>query len=226
MIEAAESAIQDADVCLWLIDMGTPKRGAGLTNDEREIGARLSESGLPVIALLNKIDVLKDKTSLLPTMEAAAAIPGVKEVIPISAQEGEGVDTMLPQLKGLLPMGPKLYPEDMLSEQAERFFIAELIREALTLLTRQEVPYHSAVVIDKFVEESSRCVIHATIHVERSSQRAIMVGKRGSMIKEIGFRARQAAELFLGAKVFLNLHVEVSPGWTKNVRQLEEMGYK
>ncbi len=226
MIEAAESAIHDADVCVWLIDMGEPKRGPGLTDLEREIGARLSESELPVIALLNKTDIIKDKASLLPTMEAVSVIPGVRVVIPISAQEGDGVDRLLTELKKLLPRGPKLYPEDMLSEQAERFFIAELIREALTLLTRQEVPYHSAVKIDQFVEEHDRCVIHATIHVERSSQRGIMVGKRGAMIKEIGSRARQAAELFLGSKVFMKLHVEVSPGWTKDVKQLEKMGYK
>jgi GTPase len=226
MIEAAESAIQDADVCVWLIDMGTPKRGQGLTDDEREIGARLSESELPVVAVLNKIDILKNKSAMLPTMEAVSVIPGVEEVIPISAQEGDGVEKLLSQIKKLLPKGPKLYPEDMLSEQAERFFIAELIREALTLMTHQEIPYHSAVTIDEFVEERKRCVIHATIHVERTSQRAIMVGKRGAMIKEIGQRARLAAELFLGTKVFLKLHVEVSPGWTQDAKQLKKLGYQ
>jgi GTP-binding protein Era len=212
MVEAAESAIQDADVCV--------------TNDEREIGARLSDTELPVIALLNKIDQLGDKSKLLPCIEAAAAIPGIREVIPVSGLEGDGISRFLESLKALLPKGPRLYPEDMLSEQAERFFIAELIRESVINLTRQEVPYHSAVVIDQFVEEHKRCSIHATIHVERTSQRVIMVGKRGSMIKEIGQRARHAAEAFLGTPVYLKLHVEVSPGWTKDVKQLKKMGYE
>lgn len=226
MIEAAHSAISEADVCVWLIDMGTPRRPEGLTDEEREIGARLTESRMPVIALLNKTDLLKEKTKLLPTIEATARVPGVEEVIPVSALEGDGVDPFLEQLISRLPKGPKLYPEDMLSEQAERFFVAELIREALTELTRQEVPYHSAVVIDRFVEETKRCTIHATIHVERTSQRAIMIGKRGAMIREIGKRARTAAEAFLGAPVYLKLHVDVSPGWTRDARQLEKMGYK
>jgi GTPase len=226
MIEAAESAISDADVCVWLIDMGVPKRPAGLSNTEREIGARLSASALPVIALLNKVDLLKDKVILLPTMEAAAAIPGVEEVHPVSALSGDGTETFIEVLKQYLPKGPKLYPEEMLSEQAERFFIAELVREALTELTHQEIPYHSAVVVDQFVEESRRCTIHATIHVERTSQRAIVIGRRGSMIKEIGRRARLAAEAFLGSPVYLKLHVEVSPGWTRDVSQLKKMGYE
>ena len=226
MIEAAESAISDADVCVWLIDMSSPRRPQGLMDTEREIGARLSESELPVIVLLNKVDVLKDKGVLLPTMEAAAAVPGVREVLPISAMTGEGTAEFIEVLKGYLPKGPKLYPEEMLSEQAERFFIAELVREALTDLTRQEIPYHSAVVVDKFVEETKRCTIHATIHVEKTSQRAIVIGKRGAMIKEIGRRARLAAEAFLSTPVFLKLHVEVSPGWTRDVSQLKKMGYE
>lgn len=226
MIEAAESAISDADVCVWLIDMSSARRPKGIRDVEREIGARLTGSELPIIVLLNKIDLLKDKSTLLPTMEAAAAIPGVKEVLPISANTGNGTDEFIESLKKYLPNGPKLYPEEMLSEQAERFFIAELIREALTDLTQQEIPYHSAVLIDKFVEESKRCVIHAAIHVERSSQRGIVIGKRGAMIKEIGRRARQEAETFLDTSVFLKLHVEVSPGWTKNETKLKKMGYE
>ncbi len=226
MIEAAESAISDADVCVWLIDMSSPRRPNGLRDVEREIGARLTESTLPMVVLLNKIDLIKDKSVLLPTMAAASAIPGVVTVLPISAHTGEGLDEFVDILKQHLPDGPKLYPEEMLSEQAERFFIAELIREALMDLTRQEIPYHSAVVIEKFVEESKRCAIHATIHVERRSQRGIVIGKRGAMIKEIGRRARLEAEAFLGTPVFLKLYVEVSPGWTKNESKLKKMGYE
>lgn len=226
MIEAAESAISEADVCVWLIDMGAHKRERGLDADEREVAERLTTAGVPLVICLNKIDLLKNKDALLPMMDAVSAIPGVRGVLPMSGQEGEGIPLFLETLRSLLPEGPKLYPEDMLSEQAERFFIAELVREALTDLTRQEIPYHSAVVIDKFVEEQKRCVIFATIHVERASQRVIVIGKGGSMIKEIGQRARLGAESFLGMPVFLKLHVEVSPGWTNDVGQLKKMGYQ
>lgn len=226
MIEAAESAISEADVCVWLIDMGAHKREGGLDSDEREIADKLSAAGIPLVICLNKIDLLKNKDALLPIMDAVSALSGVRAVLPLSGQEGEGVPLFLETLTGLLPEGPKLYPEDMLSEQAERFFIAELVREALTDLTRQEIPYHSAVVIEKFVEEQKRCVIYATIHVERASQRGIVIGKGGSMLKEIGQRARLGAESFLGMPVFLKLHVEVSPGWTNDMGQLKKMGYQ
>ena len=226
MIEAAESAIAEADVCAWLIDMGG-RRKEGLDEDEQEVAERLAASKTPVIIGLNKIDLLKkDKAALLPMMEAISNLDGVTAVLPISGQKGEGVREFLDAITPLLPEGPKLYPEDMLSEQAERFFVAELVREALTDLTRQEIPYHSAVVIDKFVEETKQVVIYASIHVERTSQRAIVIGKGGHLIKEIGRRAREAAEALLGMPVFLKLHVEVSPGWTQSVDQLKKMGYQ
>jgi GTP-binding protein Era len=226
MIEAAESAIAEADVCIWLIDMHLHKREQGLDADELEIAERLCTAERNVIACLNKIDLVKDKKALLPLMEKVSAMPGVRAVVPISGQSGAGVDILLENVTSLLPEGPKLYPEDMLSEQAERFFVAELVREALMDLTRQEIPYHTAVVVDKFVEEQKRCVIFASIHVERASQRVIVIGKGGAMIKEIGQRARLAAEAFLGMPVFLKLHVEVSPGWTNDVDQLKKMGYQ
>jgi GTP-binding protein Era len=226
MIEEVESAISNADICLFLIDVGEPKRGDGLTEREREIGKRLAESGKPVLAVINKIDLIRDKKNLLPLIEQTGKLPGITEVIPISAKKGDGVDQVVQQLIHVLPESPKLYPEDMLSEQAERFFVAEMIREALTELTHRELPYRSAVVIDQFVEETKRCVIRATIHVEKKSQRGIMIGSKGSMIKEIGQRAREAASKFLGCAVDLILHVDVSPGWTRTPGNLKKMGYK
>ncbi len=226
MIEAAESAISDADVCVWLLDMGLHKREQGLDNNEKDIAEKLIESKLPLVVCLNKIDLLKDKSIILPVIEELSKIPNMKSTLPISAQTGDGVEEFIRSLTVLLPKGPRLYPHDMLSEQAERFFVAELIREALIDLTRQEIPYHTAVVIDKFVEEKTRCVIFASIHVERSSQRVIVVGKNGSMIKEIGTRARLAASEFLGMPVFLKLHVEVTPNWTNDLQRLKEMGYQ
>lgn len=226
MIAACESALQDADVCVWLLDAGFAKRPFALTDDELEIAARLKETGLPILALLNKVDVVQEKQQLLPLIEEVGQIEGVVDVIPLSALNGDGVDLFLSQLIERLPESPKLYPEEMLSDQAERFFVAELIREALTERLRQELPYCAAVVIDQFVEETKLCSIYATIHVERASQRGIVIGRGGQMIKAIGQTARLAAVEFLGCPVDLRLHVEVSPGWTKNKTGIEKMGYE
>jgi GTP-binding protein Era len=147
-------------------------------------------------------------------------------VVPISALDGDGVERFVELLTARLPEAPWLYPEEMLSDRAERFFVAELIREALTDLTRQEIPYKSAVVVEKFVEETERCVIHATIHVERASQRGIVIGKGGQMVQEIGTRARKDAEQLLGCPVELRLHVDVTPGWTRDPAGLRKMGYE
>jgi GTP-binding protein Era len=226
MIEEVESAIANADLCLFFIDVGEPKRGPGVTDREKSIAERLAESGKPILTLINKIDLVRDKKNLLPLLEATGKLPGVTEVIPISAKKGDGVEQVVEQLIHYLPESPKLYPEDMLSEQAERFFVAEMIREALTELTHRELPYRSAVVIDQFVEETERCVIHATIHVEKKSQRGIMIGSKGSMIKQIGQRAREAASGFLGCPVDLIIHVDVSAGWTRTPTNLKKMGYQ
>jgi GTPase len=225
MIEAAASAIAEADVAAFLIDMAEHGRPLGLTAEEEEIAARLQAARIPILVLPNKVDLVADKQLLLPLMEKAAALEGVAEVIPICARDGDGVDVFVGAVRERLPEGPRLYPEDVLSDQAERFFVAELVREAVTELTRQEVPYHSAVVIDRFVEEKTRCAVHATIHVERASQRGILIGKGGSMIKEIGTRARTAAEKFLNCRVDLMLHVDVTPGWTEGPEGISKMGY-
>ncbi|MDD5306164.1 MAG: GTPase Era [Deltaproteobacteria bacterium] len=226
MVEAAASAILEADLVAFLIDMAEPGRPPGFTEEEEEIAARLQAARVPILALPNKVDLVADKKRLLPVMERAAALEGVAEVIPICAFDGDGVELFVDAVRGRLPEGPRLYPDDVLSDQAERFFVAELVREAVTELTRQEIPYHSAVVIERFVEEKTRCSVHATIHVERASQRGILIGKHGVMIKEIGIRARDAAEKFLGCRVDLMLHVDVSPGWTDGPEGLKRMGYE
>jgi GTP-binding protein Era len=226
MVRAAESAIADADICTWLIDVSSPGRPPGLTAEEKAIAQRLEQTGLPLIVLPNKIDTLRQKEMLLPLIEAATALPGVREVIPIAALKGEAVEQYLTCLTALLPRADKLFPDDILSDQAERFFVAELIREAVTDFTHKEVPYQSAVVVDSFIEETERCVIHATIHVERAGQRGIVVGRGGKMIGRIRERAQEEAERFLRCPVELHLHVEVSPGWTRAAKGLEKMGYK
>jgi GTP-binding protein Era len=226
MMEAAQGAISEADVCVWIIDASHPRRSGGLLREEISVAESLKDLKIPIIALINKVDRLKDKGLLLPIMEETSAINGIEEVIPICALNGDGVDLFMVALLERIPFSPKLFPDDMLSDRADRFFVSELVREALIDLTRQEIPYRTAVVIDRFVEESRRCVIHGTIHVEKKSQKGIIIGKGGSMIRDIGIRARAQAEKLLGCPVDLRLHVNVSPDWTKDARGLKEMGYE
>ncbi len=226
MMEAAQGAISEADVCVWIIDASHPRRSGGLLRQELTVAKSLEDLKVPIIALINKVDRLKDKSLLLPIMEETSAIDGIEEVIPICALRGDGVDLFMVALLERIPFSPKLFPDDMLSDKADRFFVSELVREALIDLTRQEIPYRTAVVIDKFVEESRRCVIHGTIHVEKKSQKGIIIGKGGTMIRDIGIRARAEAEKLLGCPVDLRLHVNVSPDWTKDARGLKEMGYE
>ncbi len=226
MMEAAQGAISEADVCVWIIDANHPKRSAGLLRQELAVAKSLEDLKVPIIALINKVDLVKNKGLLLPIMEETSAIDGIEEVIPICALRGDGVDRFMVALLERIPFSPKLFPDDMLSDKADRFFVSELVREALIDLTRQEIPYRTAVVIDKFVEESRRCVIHGTIHVEKKSQKGIIIGKGGTMIRDIGIRARAQAEKLLGCPVDLRLHVNVTPDWTKDARGLKEMGYE
>lgn len=226
MMEAAQGAISEADVCVWIIDASHPRRSTGLLREEIGIAGHLENPKIPIIALINKVDLLRNKSLLLPIMEETSAIDGMEEVIPICALSGDGVDRFMIALLKRIPLSPWLFPDDILSDKADRFFVSELVREALIDLTRQEIPYRTAVVIDRFVEESRRCVIHGTIHVEKKSQRGIIIGKGGTMIRDIGIRARAQAEKLLGCSVDLRLHVNVSPDWTKDAQGLKKMGYE
>ncbi|MDJ0762143.1 MAG: GTPase Era [Myxococcota bacterium] len=226
MNSAAQSAFDECDICLWIIDAGKPNCQSQLDRLRDNLWQRYGNADCQVIIALNKIDTLRDKHALLPLMAAAAEIPKAAAVVPISALLGDGVDRLQLALETRLPEGPKLFPDDMLSEQQDRFFAAEMIRKTITEQTHQEVPYGTAVVIDRFVEESKQCVIYATIYVERTSQRGIMVGKGGSMIKKIGTLSREAIRSFLQCPVVLHLRVDVSRDWTKNRRELKKMGYE
>ncbi|MCU0664357.1 MAG: GTPase Era [Myxococcota bacterium] len=226
MNDEALAAIGDADVCLFMIDLCEKGRREGLTSEERRIAQTCGESGRPVIAVVNKVDAVADKSKMLPLLSELGHLPGIVEIIPISARSKDGVELLLQQLAHRLPEAPWLFPEDMLSDQAERFFVAEMVREALTELTREEVPYQSAVVIERFIESEQSCLVEATIFVEKESQKGIVLGKGGAMIKAIGIKARKSAERFLGVSVVLKLHVSVSEGWSKSEGGLRQMGYE
>ena len=225
MLDAIEAALAEANVVVWLVDAADHARDARLGPGELAVAERLAATGRPIVVAPNKVDLLRRKEALLPLLERLAGLPGVAEAIPISAARAEGLDRLLAATAARLPAGPWLYPEEMLSDRADRFFAAERIREVITELTRKEVPYKVAVQIDRYVEQRRRVSIHASIHVERATQRAILVGKGGAMIREIGARARESISQMLDRPVDLRLHVDVSPGWTGDRRSLERLGY-
>jgi len=218
MVETAEKSIGQGDVVLWMVDVGE-RYGPG----ERYVRDLLKKSGLPVILGINKIDTVA-KPRILPVIEAWRGQLDFAEVVPLSAKTGDNVDRLEALLVERLPEGPALYPEDFLTDQPERFFVAEMVRERILHHTREEIPYSSGVVIESFKEEEGLMRIQAVIFVERDGQKGILIGKGGAMLKTIGTEARQQIEAFLGAKVFLGLFVKVRESWRENEGILSEMG--
>ncbi|HJV36662.1 GTPase Era [Geomonas sp.] len=220
MVEEALASIEGVDLILFLVEGDAdPAREANMIKEV------LSGVNIPVILVMNKIDLVP-KGELLERMQCYGETYPFKEIIPISAFTGDGVEQLVKLVHGLLPEGPCYFPDDILTDVPERFVVAEIIREKIFRLTRDEVPYSVAVVVDSFKERPDGLVaIAATINVERDSQKGIIIGKRGDMLKKIGMQARQEIELLLDTKVFLELFVRVSPEWSENSRMLKEFGY-
>jgi GTP-binding protein Era len=220
MVEHAKQCLRDADVALWVVDAG-----AGLGGEDRQIVALLEAFHGPVVVALNKIDRV-EKRRLLPLMGEVARLLPASQPIPISALAGENLATLLGAVEEALPPGPAHYPADELTDASERAVAAEIIRERVMVETHAEVPYAAAVTVDAFEERegSETAVIRATIHVERASQRPIVVGRGGARIKAIGRAARLEIENIIGRRVYLELFVRVQEGWTKSPARLEEFG--
>ncbi|MCE5336493.1 MAG: GTPase Era [Desulfobacteraceae bacterium] len=223
LVDTALSTLSEADAVIFMIEPDT----AGQHMNEF-ILQNLREIGTPVILVINKVDALSDKRLLLPLMQRFQERMDFRAIIPASALSGDGTDQVLAGVLALLPEGPKFYPEEYVTDQPERFFVAELIREKIFHLAHQEVPYAVAVMVDRFteMEERERIEIDATINVERDSQKAIIIGKGGLMLKEIGKQARKEIETFLGCHVYLSLFVRVQKNWRKDLRALAEFGYR
>jgi GTP-binding protein Era len=179
-----------------------------------------------VILAINKIDLV-EKGLLLPLIDTFRNLHPFREIIPLSALKNDGVDRLIGEIWKHLPEGPRYFPEETMTDRSERFIAAEIIREKITLLTHKEIPYSTAVVVDAFKEDEAKNMIRitATIHVAKDSQKGILIGKKGSMLKEIGTRARLELEKFFAAKVFLELFVRVAKDWTNDPRMLQEFGY-
>jgi len=221
MVNAARSANFDADLVFWLVDC---RKDMDLSE---EIFLNHLPPRSPVFLLLNKVDLIP-RPRLLPLIEKIQGRYPFKEIVPISALKGENIDRLLELTWKYLPPGPLLFPSDQLSDQPEREIVKEFIREQVFLLTHQEIPYSSAVKIEEMSERPGGRVIYirAIIFVERKSQKGILVGKKGAMIKRIGTAARSRIEGLLGIPVFLELRVKVRDEWRKKKSSLQEFGFQ
>lgn len=221
MVKTAVSAFGEVDLILLLVeaDRGYDP-GDGLILD------RLQAVAVPVFLVINKIDLV-EKPKLLPLIDRFRGLRDFREIVPVSAATGDGVGRLLELIRDAMPEGPKLFPDDLFTDQSERFIAAEIVREKILQLTHREIPYATAVTVDSFKEdeERNRIRITATITVEKDSQKAILIGRGGRMLKEIGTQSRMEMERFFAAKVFLELFVRVRKDWTKDPRWLKEFGY-
>jgi GTP-binding protein Era len=220
MVELAWQALHGVDGVIWVLDVGQR-----IGSDEERIAATLGSLTAPSVLALNKID-LTAKGKLLPLMQRCSELLPDRDIVPISALKGEGVSVVLGIVEKWLPEGPQYFPEGEFTDQTERFVAAEIVREKIFLLTREEIPYGVGVTLDEFTdkEEKNLIVIQATIVTDRESHKPILIGKRGAMLREIGRRAREELEGLLGCRVFLELFVKVDRGWTQDPNALTEMG--
>lgn len=222
MVDQATRACRDVDLVLFLVE-ANDKLGGG----DEFILKLLEKAKASVCLVINKIDMV-EPSSLLQLIDAYAKRFEFKEVVPISAENGDGVPQLLQAIEPCLPDGPQFYPDDMLTDQPERFIVAEMVREKVMRRTTEEIPYGVAVKVETFEEKPDKnlVVIQATIHVERDSHKKIIVGKGGQMIRTLGQDARREIERFLGTRVFLELFVRVDKDWSQSERMLRELGYE
>lgn len=221
MVRTAESTLKEVDVILFVVD-ASEKRGAG----EEYITELLQKVKTPVILVVNKIDKLQDKDKLFRIIDSYSKTYDFAAVVPVSALEDEEFPGLVAEITKHLPEGPAYFPDDMITDQPERVIAAEMIREKILLLTRDEIPHSIAVEVEEFKERDNDDVyIRATIFVERDSQKGIVIGAKGSLLKKIGQQARADIEGLLGCKVFLDLWVKVKADWRNKEKALKQFGY-
>ena len=221
IVETALSTIGDADVVLIIVDVSRPDPTSEVT-----VVNKIKVEKKPVILVLNKIDLIKKK-DLLNQIDHWSKTYSFEDIIPVSAAEGTQVDRLIALLEEKVPKGPPFFPDDALTDQPERFIASEMIREKIFRLTGEEIPYSTAVTIDEFKEEKNGSLIriHASIHMERASQKGIIIGKKGRMLKSIGEKSRLEMEHFFNTKIYLKLFVRVQKNWRKDTRALKKFGY-
>jgi GTPase len=226
MVRIALESMTSVDAVLFLLDASlvVPKK---LQEEKgKEISGYMEQMQAPAILILNKVDLV-DKEKLLPLIQMYAEIYPFKAILPLSALHADGTDRLIAEILAVLPFGPRYFPEDIPTDATERFLTSEIIREKIFLLTGQEIPYSSAVLIESFKEDPEKrmVTIHATIVLERTSQKGIVIGKGGSMLKNIGIAARKDIEKMLEQKVLLKLWVKVKKNWSQDKHFLKELGF-
>ncbi|MFC1888563.1 GTPase Era [Thermodesulfobacteriota bacterium] len=223
MVTAALRTIDEVDIIVFVVEVP-----AGLGPGDREIVERIRSVRTDVIIAINKVDLIDDKSHLLPMIDEISKVCGTEKIVPLSAVEGAGVDELLELIREGLPEGPRYFPEDLVTDQPARFMAAEIIRERIMDETHDEIPYAAAVTIESFVEpaeERGRVEIAATIHVERKSQKGIVIGRGGQMLRRIGEVSRKEISALLGSPVHLDLWVKVAPNWRRDEAALKRLGY-
>jgi GTP-binding protein Era len=218
MVDVAVRSLSQVDLALWLVDVASDY-GPG----ERYIRDVLVRARVRVLLGLNKIDAVP-KPRILPAIDQYRQVMEFVEIVPVSALTGENVELLAGRILAHLPQGERLYPEEFLTDQPERFFVAEMVRERILHHTREEIPYSTGVVVESFREDQGLVRIEATILVERDSQKSILIGRGGAMLKTVGTEARREIEAFLGARVYLGLFVKVRQHWREDPMILAEMG--
>lgn len=232
--QTALQSLEEVDIVCHLVDAaaiaGWQRRSGeqGLPPDEEFVMRRLAQQKVQPILVINKVDALKDRLLILPMIEELTKAGDYLDVVPLSALKGENLDRLVEVLLERLPNQGLLFPPDMLTDQAERFIAAEFIREQIMEQTQKEIPYSVAVEIEKFQENERKGILEiaAVIHVERATQKGIIIGKNGARLKAVGKAARKELEKFFGRQVYLETFVRVEPRWSENPRQLGRFGYE
>jgi len=222
MVRSAKASLGEVDIILLVVGL----EEAGHSDELDTIVRLLKKIAKPAILAINKIDLIK-KERLLPLIESYSKLHCLDSIVPISALYGDGVETLREELKKRLSPGPQFFPPDMLTDKSEEFLIAEIIREKIYLETREELPYSSAVMVERLEEDSERnlLIVMAVIYVEKASQKGMIIGKDGRMIKKIGRNARMEIETIFSLKVYLELFVKVEKKWSSDTRSLRRLGY-
>jgi GTP-binding protein Era len=221
LMAAVRASIDERDLLLFVADATQP-----FGPEDRRAIDLARKPGAPVALVLNKVDLVKEKAKLLPLVEQYKEAYDFVDYFFVSAMRGKGIDELRAAIVSRLPEGPAYFPEDHVTDQPERFLAAELIREKVLLVTRQEVPHSVAVTIDKWEETPQITRIYASIRVERDGQKAIVIGAKAATIKRIGTLARQEMEELFGAKIYLDLHVRVEPAWREKARFLDTLDWR
>jgi len=220
LVEVALRTLREVDSVLFLVEANQPP-GPG----DNYIIRQFEGLSTPVLLVINKIDLIK-RESLLPLIDQYSRLYSFSEIIPVSAATGENLDNLLDAAIKYLPLGPEYYPEGMVTDRPESFIMAEIIREKVLKLTGQEVPHSVAVVIEDLTEQPNQVIaVRAVVYTERESQKGILIGREGQMLKKIGQMARVEMESLLGSKIFLELWVKVRPGWRNKESLLHNLGY-